>query len=97
MCNLSRYYNSWIENTDQVAEEDGTSAVSADASSHLASAGDQHVAAAAAAAAAASGQSTADTELSTTTHSGDHNDSDNEEEDDGDDDEDDIDVFRSFA
>jgi len=89
---LSRYYNSWIENTDQVAEEDGTSAVSADASSHLASAGDQHVAAA-----AASGQSTADTELSTTTHSGDHNDSDNEEEDDGDDDEDDIDVFRSFA
>ena len=95
MCNLSRYYNSWIENTDQVAEEDGTSAVSADASSHLASAGDQHVAAAAAA--AASGQSTADTELSTTTHSGDHNDSDNEEEDDGDDDEDDIDVFRSFA
>jgi len=92
---LSRYYNSWIENTDQVAEEDGTSAVSADASSHLASAGDQHVAAAAAA--AASGQSTADTELSTTTHSGDHNDSDNEEEDDGDDDEDDIDVFRSFA
>ena len=93
MCNLSRYYNSWIENTDQVAEEDGTSAVSADASSHLASAGDQHVAAAA----AASGQSTADTELSTTTHSGDHNDSDNEEEDDGDDDEDDIDVFRSFA
>ena len=95
MCNLSRYYNSWIENTDQVAEEDGTSAVSADASSHLASAGDQHVAAAAAA--AASGQSTADTELSTTTHSSDHNDSDNEEEDDGDDDEDDIDVFRSFA
>ena len=95
MCNLSRYYNSWIENTDQVAEQDGTSAVSADASSHLASAGDQHVAAAAAA--AASGQSTADTELSTTTHSGDHNDSDNEEEDDGDDDEDDIDVFRSFA
>ena len=37
---MSRYYDFWIENTDQVVEEDGTSAVSTDASSHLAGSSD---------------------------------------------------------
>ena len=87
---MARYYNSWIENTDQVAEEEDASTVSAEASSHPAAISD-HVPA------AASRQSLppADTELSTTSHSVDNDDEDSGDDDDNDD-EDDNDVFRSF-
>jgi len=83
----ARYYNSWIENTDQVAEEDAASTVSAEPSSHLAAASD-HVAPA-----SRPSLHTADTELS---HSVDDVDKDNQDDDDDDDDDDDTDVFRSF-
>jgi len=83
--NVARYYNSWIENTDQVAEEDAASTVSAEPSSHLAAASD-HVAPA-----SRPSLPTADTDLS---HSVDDVDKDNEDDDD--DDDDDTDVFRSF-
>jgi len=89
-----RYYNSWIENTDQVAEED---AASAEASSH------RHLPAISDPVATASRQSlpTADAELSdmnmSTTHSVDDVSKDNDREDDDDDEYEDInDVFCSF-
>jgi len=91
---VARYYNSWIENTDQIAEEDAASTVSAEASGHphvhphLPAANDNVT--------TASAQSlpTADAELSDSTHSVDN--VDKYDDDDDDDDEDDSDIFRSF-
>jgi len=86
----ARYYNSWIENTDQLAEDDTSSALSEPSSRQevrpQSPASSDHVP-------ADDARKAADDELSTT-HSAD--DSDAADDDDDEDEDDDSDVFRSF-
>jgi len=83
---VARYYNSWIENTDQEAEEDTPSVMSAEASSHpepqSSAAGDHE--------ASRQSRPSVDKELS------EWNVSTTDSVDEVDDDDDDIDVFCSF-
>jgi len=99
---VDRYYNSWIEDTDQVVEEDSSSTMSASrsrASSRpqvppdLSAAGDREV--------VDPGRRSADNELSewnvsTSQNVADDSGDDEDENDDDVDDDDDNDVFRSF-